>query len=102
VKAGGPVTSQRGFVHLVIKDEEEEEGLMATWAHRLDAAPRAERQVPSLQPRCVIPEDVAIGLGSRGNWPGQRQDPWKYIDASSPHRKFNQVLRPESQLTSEP
>jgi hypothetical protein len=32
---------------------------------------------------------VAIGLGSSGNWPGQRQDPWKYIEASSPHRKFN-------------
>jgi hypothetical protein len=32
-----------------------------------------------------------------GNWSWQRQDPWKYIDASSPHRKFNQVLRPESQ-----
>jgi hypothetical protein len=47
----------------------------------------------------VIPKRVAIGLGSSGNWPGQRQDPWNYIEASSPHRKFNQVLRPESQIS---
>jgi hypothetical protein len=33
--------------------------------------------------------------GRCGNWPGQRQDPWKYIAASFPHRKFNQVLQPE-------
>jgi hypothetical protein len=25
---------------------------------------------------------------SSGNWPGQRQDPWKCIDASSPIEKF--------------
>src|SRR5271163_4949929 len=31
-----------------------------------------------------------------GNWPGQRQDPWKYIDVSSPIVTFKQVLRPES------
>jgi hypothetical protein len=31
-----------------------------------------------------------------GNWPGQRQDPWKYIDASSPPVvKFNQVQNHE-------
>jgi hypothetical protein len=47
----------------------------------------------------VIPKRVAIRLGSSGNWPGQRQDSWKYIEASSPHRKFNQVLRPESHAT---
>jgi hypothetical protein len=44
----------------------------------------------------VIPKGVAIGLGRCGNWSGQRQDPWKYIDANTPHRKFRQVLRPES------
>src|SRR4051794_37816639 len=41
---------------------------------------------------------VAVGLGGRGNCPGRRQDPWKYIDAETPPiAKFNQVLRPESQ-----
>jgi hypothetical protein len=44
----------------------------------------------------VIPRGVAIGLGGSGNRPGQCQAPWKYLGASSPHRKFNQVLRPES------
>jgi hypothetical protein len=44
----------------------------------------------------VISKSVAIGLGYGGNRPGQRQDLWKYLDASFPHRKFNQVLRPES------
>jgi hypothetical protein len=48
----------------------------------------------------VIPKVVAIGLGRCGNWPGQRQDPWKYIDASSPHRKLKQILRPESHRPS--
>jgi hypothetical protein len=52
-------------------------------------------QAPSPRP-VVIPRAVAIGLGGSGNRPGQWQDPWKYLAASSPHRKFNQVLRPES------
>jgi hypothetical protein len=47
---------------------------------------------------CVISMSVAIELGNCGNWSWQSQDPWKYLDASSPHRKFNQVLRPESHL----
>jgi hypothetical protein len=50
--------------------------------------------------QCVISKGVAIGLGRCGNWPGQRQDLWKYIDASTPHRKFRQVLRPESHLVA--
>jgi hypothetical protein len=50
--------------------------------------------------RSVIPRGVAIGLGGSGNRPGQCQAPWKYLGASSPHRKFNQVLRPESQEPS--
>jgi hypothetical protein len=37
-------------------------------------------------------------LEESGNRPVQCQDPWKYIDVSSPHRKLEQVLRPESQL----
>jgi hypothetical protein len=40
-----------------------------------------------------------ILLGRGGNWPGQRQDPWKYIDANTPRRKFEEVLPgPESQI----
>jgi hypothetical protein len=27
--------------------------------------------------------DSLCDPGTCGNWPGQRQDPWKYIDASS-------------------
>jgi hypothetical protein len=38
-----------------IKDEGEEEGLMAAWAHRLDAAPRAE-PATTLNARCVTPK----------------------------------------------
>jgi hypothetical protein len=40
-----------------------------------------------------MPQGVAIGLGSRGNWPGQRQDPWKYINASMPHSKIGSQAR---------
>jgi hypothetical protein len=48
---------------------------------------------------CVIPRGVAIGLGGSGNRPEQCQAPWKYLGASSPHRKFNQVLRLESHMS---
>jgi hypothetical protein len=37
-----------------IKDEEEEEGLVAAWAHRLGAAPRAE-PATTLNTRCSTP-----------------------------------------------
>ena len=50
--------------------------------------------VPFLSPgerRCARVE--------RGH-PGRRQGPWKYEDARLPHRKSEQVLRPESHLVA--
>ena len=52
----------------------------------------------NLNQRVCDLEECGNWLGGGGNRPGQRQDLWKYLDASFPHRKFKQVLRPESQV----
>jgi hypothetical protein len=96
-----------------IKEEEEEEGLMAAWSHRLGAAPRAERQVPSEHPssrlfrnhsRKVSSHHVGSGrkfrgvdfptpdseenVGDRGLLNGSQQRrsmSWKYNEVENSH-----------------
>lgn len=34
------------------------------------------------------------------NWPGRRQDPWKYIDAELPRSKMEMEVGPPARITS--
>ena len=51
-----------------IEDREEEEGLMAAWAHRLDAAPSVKRAI-TLNTRCItLSWYTGCSRQIRANW----------------------------------
>jgi hypothetical protein len=50
--------------------------------------PRLGKHKPAKPLTANMPRRLrSCDLEGCGNWPGQRQDPWKYIDASSPPRR---------------